>query len=113
MPRFRASRFSAGHQATQSTSGAIRDTRNNYTTNRTGIWRHDLSLTTSAVPIALGDYATQVLCRFGGLRTGMSQFASSLPFGAGYSLGTYLGFPGNYQNRSRSARRQIPVRFVV
>ena len=36
----------------------------------------------------------------GGLRTGVSQFASSLPFGAGYSFGTYLGFPKNYTRKS-------------
>ena len=29
------------------------------------------------------------------------QFAQSLPFGVGYSAGTYIGFPGNYQNKFR------------
>ena len=57
-------------------------------------------------PLALAGLFGAHALRFGitssGLRTGMSQFASSLPFGAGYSLGTYLGFPGNYQSRSRS-----------
>lgn len=35
-----------------------------------------------------------------GARSGLSQFGQSLPFGAGYSLGTYLGFPKNYQQRN-------------
>ncbi len=41
------------------------------------------------------------LARFGvtsaSLRTAGGTFAQSLPFGAGYSFGTYIGFPKNYQ----------------
>lgn len=36
----------------------------------------------------------------GSLKVGAGQFAQALPFGAGYSAGTYLGFPGNYQNKN-------------
>lgn len=35
-----------------------------------------------------------------GFRTAGSQFIQSLPFGAGYSLGTFIGFPRNYQSKS-------------
>lgn len=37
-----------------------------------------------------------------GARSGFSQFGQALPFGAGYSLGTYLGFPKNYQTPQSS-----------
>lgn len=33
-------------------------------------------------------------------RSALGTFAQSLPFGAGYSFGTYIGFPKNYQSRS-------------
>ena len=36
------------------------------------------------------------------LRIAGGTFAQALPFGAGYSFGTYLGFPGNYKKRSGS-----------
>lgn len=38
------------------------------------------------------------------LRSGVATFAGALPFGAGYSFGTYLGFPKNYQSRRNSVR---------
>lgn len=34
------------------------------------------------------------------MKQGSGQFVQALPFGAGYSLGTYLGFPKNYQSKS-------------
>lgn len=60
-----------------------------------------------AIAGLFGAHALRFGITAGGLRTGMSQFASSLPFGAGYSLGTYLGFPGNYASRNRY---QKPIR---
>ena len=36
-------------------------------------------------------------------RSALGTFGQSLPFGIGYSFGTYVGFPGNYQSRRRSA----------
>lgn len=45
------------------------------------------------------------LARFGitstSLKAGAGQFAQALPFGAGYSFGTYVGFPKNYQNSGK------------
>lgn len=41
---------------------------------------------------------------------GLGQFAQSLPFGAGYSLGTYLGFPKNY---STSSKGYQPISFTL
>lgn len=32
-------------------------------------------------------------------RSAAGTFAQSLPFGAGYSFGTYVGFPGNYKSK--------------
>lgn len=48
-----------------------------------------------------------------GARSGLGQFGQSLPFGAGYSLGTYLGFPKNYSqgnsyNRTSTYYLQMP-----
>lgn len=42
-----------------------------------------------------------------GLRSGLGQFGQSLPFGAGYSLGTYLGFPKNYKGDSKAYKPKI------
>lgn len=39
------------------------------------------------------------------IKGGAGQFAQSLPFGAGYSLGTYLGFPKNYQSSDRNTNK--------
>lgn len=33
-------------------------------------------------------------------RSAAGTFAQSLPFGAGYSFGTYIGFPKNYQSNN-------------
>ena len=41
-----------------------------------------------------------------GISKGVGQFAGSLPFGAGYSLGTYLGFPKNFQVSSGKDKRK-------
>lgn len=37
-----------------------------------------------------------------GLRQGLTQFGTALPFGAGYSFGTYVGFPKNYSSQSKN-----------
>lgn len=46
-----------------------------------------------------------------GLREAAKQFATSLPFGVGYSLGTYLGFPKNYSQQS--SYQSQPVRYLM
>ena len=55
----------------------------------------------AAVPIlgAISGHTARIGITSGGLRSFGGQFAQSLPFGAGYSLGTYLGFPKNYQSQ--------------
>lgn len=35
-----------------------------------------------------------------GAQSGLAQFGQALPFGAGYSFGTYLGFPKNYEQKN-------------
>lgn len=47
-----------------------------------------------------------------GLKSGLGQFAGSLPFGAGYSLGTYLGFPKNYQLSSTNQFNKNPTYYL-
>lgn len=42
-----------------------------------------------------------------GAKSGLGQFGQSLPFGAGYSLGTYLGFPKNYQQSDGNTNKQV------
>jgi len=41
-----------------------------------------------------------------GARKGLGTFAQALPFGAGYSFGTYIGFPKNYARVSNTYRGQ-------
>lgn len=40
-----------------------------------------------------------------GARSGLGQFAQALPFGAGYSFGTYIGFPKNYQSKGLTTKQ--------
>lgn len=37
-------------------------------------------------------------------------FVQSLPYGAGYSLGTYLGFPKNYSNNTNKQAKTYYLR---
>lgn len=53
----------------------------------------------------LGGHAARLGITSAGVRGFGGQFVQSLPFGAGYSLGTYLGFPKNYQQRQSSYSR--------
>ncbi len=55
----------------------------------------------------LGGHAVRMGITSASVRGAASQFAQSLPFGAGYSLGTYLGFPKNFQPKeSRNYNNQ-------
>ncbi len=60
----------------------------------------------AAIPLAglLTGHAARIgITRFAATtqaRAMTSTFAQSLPFGVGYSFGTYLGFPGNYRQNS-------------
>ncbi len=38
-------------------------------------------------------------------RSALGQFAQALPFGAGYSFGTYVGFPKNYYKKNSLRNR--------
>lgn len=64
------------------------------------------------IPLALG-FSTVVgghLTRqvaISGIRHGLGTFGQGVPFGAGYSLGTYLGFPKNFQEKSSYASTKI------
>lgn len=53
------------------------------------------------VPLTLAGHFARAGITTASLTKAASTFAQSLPFGAGYSLGTYLGFPKNYQNFNR------------
>lgn len=53
----------------------------------------------------LGGHASRIGITSASLKAGAGQFAQSLPFGAGYSLGTYLGFPKNYQSKVTGGTR--------
>lgn len=57
-----------------------------------------------ALGSALG-HASRIGITATSLRSAGGTFAQSLPFGAGYSLGTYLGFPKNYQNSTTNFNR--------
>jgi hypothetical protein len=48
----------------------------------------------------IGGHTARIGITSSGVRSFGSQFVQSLPFGAGYSLGTYLGFPKNFQENS-------------
>lgn len=62
------------------------------------------------VPIAgyIGGHAARIGVTGSGVRGFAGTFAQSLPFGAGYSFGTYVGFPKNYQP-SKTYNKQSPT----
>ena len=45
------------------------------------------------------------------VKAGAGQFAQSLPFGAGYSLGTFVGFPKNYQGQPTKLYKAQQITF--
>ena len=47
------------------------------------------------------------------LKASAGTFAQALPFGAGYSFGTYLGFPKNYQSRSSGFQKSSNMSFSL
>ncbi len=52
----------------------------------------------------IGGHAARIGITSAHARQFAGTFAQSLPFGAGYSFGTYVGFPKNYQSTSYYAR---------
>lgn len=56
-----------------------------------------------AIAVASG-HAARIGITSSGMRSFGAQFVQSLPFGAGYSLGTYIGFPKNYQNKKYNTK---------
>lgn len=52
----------------------------------------------------IGGHAARIGITSASLRGFSGQFVQSLPFGAGYSLGTYLGFPKNYQQKGSNSK---------
>jgi hypothetical protein len=58
---------------------------------------------------AFGGHAARIGITSTGLRSFGSQFAQSVPFGAGYSFGTFIGFPKNYNPATGSYTRTHQV----